>query len=106
MAYQPARPTIYEQSDVDKSTLSTLTLFFGWLGSHKFYVRQTTLGALYFWLTVICSSLILSGHQFDYIAWGQLEFRENSGAFRLTLSENRLGLHEKSLITSGAAWIR
>jgi hypothetical protein len=53
----------------------------------------------------MCSSLILSGCWLDYIAGGQLEFRENSGAFQLTLSENRLGLHEKSLITSGTAGI-
>jgi hypothetical protein len=52
-----------------------------------------------------CSGLILSGHLLDYIAWSQLGFRENSGAFGLTLSENRLGLHEKSLITSGTAGI-
>jgi hypothetical protein len=39
----------------------------------------------------------------DYIARGQLEFRENSMAFRLTFTENRLGLNEKSLITSDAA---
>jgi hypothetical protein len=52
-----------------------------------------------------CSSLILSGRLLDYIPRVQLEFRENSGAFRLTLSEKRLGLHEKSLITSGTAGI-
>ena len=52
-----------------------------------------------------CSRLILSGHRLDYIAWGQLTFRENSGAFRLTLRENRLGFHEKSLITSDTAGI-
>jgi hypothetical protein len=38
-----------------------------------------------------CSSLIISGHRLDYIARGQLEFRENSRAFRLTFTENRLG---------------
>jgi hypothetical protein len=39
-----------------------------------------------------CSSLILSGRRLDYITRVQLEFGENSGTFRLTLSENRLGL--------------
>ena len=55
--------------------------------------------------TPTCSSLIPSGRRLDYIPRVQLEFRENSGAFRLTLSENRLGLDEKSLITSDAAGI-
>ena len=51
------------------------------------------------------SSLILSGHLLDYIPAFQLAFGENSGTFRLTLSENRLGFGENSLITSGAAGI-
>lgn len=55
--------------------------------------------------TATCSNLILSGRRLDYIARVQLEFGENSGTFRLTLSENRLGLSEKNLITSGAARI-
>jgi hypothetical protein len=54
---------------------------------------------------ITCSSLILSGRRLDYIARVQLEFGENSGTFRLTLSENRLGISEKNLITSGAAGI-
>jgi hypothetical protein len=49
--------------------------------------------------------LIISGYRLDYSTWGQLEFGENSRAFRLTLSENKLGLSEKSLITAGAAQI-
>ena len=52
-----------------------------------------------------CSSLILSKRRLDYIPWGQLGFRENHRAFRLTLSENRLGISENSLIISGAAEI-
>ena len=38
---------------MSKSTLSILTLLFGWLGSHKFYVRHATLGAIYFYITLI-----------------------------------------------------
>jgi hypothetical protein len=52
-----------------------------------------------------CSSLIISGRRLDYIARVLLAFGENSGTFRLTLSENRLGLPEKNLITSGDAGI-
>jgi hypothetical protein len=72
----------------------------------NYMVDQNVVKGLRLQSRASCSSLILSGHLLDYIARGQLEFRENSGAFRLTLSENRLGLYEKSLITSNAAWIR
>jgi putative transposase len=41
-----------------------------------------------------CSSLIPSGHRLDYIPRVQLEFRENRGVFRPTLSEHTLGLNE------------
>jgi nucleoside-diphosphate-sugar epimerase len=56
-------------------------------------------------LVTRCSNLIISGRRLDYIARVQLAFGENSRAFRLTLSENTLGLDENSLITSDAAWI-
>jgi hypothetical protein len=52
-----------------------------------------------------CSSLIPSAYRLDYISWSRLAFRENKRAFRLTLSENRPGFAENSLIISGAAGI-
>jgi hypothetical protein len=56
-------------------------------------------------VTPSCSSLIPSGRRLDYIPGVQLGFGENSGAFPLTLPENRPGFGENNLITSGAAWI-
>jgi len=56
-------------------------------------------------LAHMCSSLIPSGRRLDYIPRVQLRFGENSGAFPLTLPENRPGFGENNLITSGAAWI-
>jgi len=56
-------------------------------------------------LSTTCSDLITSGRLLDYIPGFQLEFCENSCGFLLTLSENRLGLSEDNLITSGTAWI-
>jgi len=38
---------------VNKSTLSILTLLFGWLGSHKFYVGNENGGAIFFVVTVL-----------------------------------------------------
>jgi hypothetical protein len=49
--------------------------------------------------------LIPSACRLDYISWSRLAFRENKRAFRLTLSENRPGFAENSLIISGAAGI-
>ena len=42
-----------ERHPVNKSTLSILTLVFGWLGSHKFYAGYDLLGAFYFAVTVL-----------------------------------------------------
>jgi hypothetical protein len=45
---------MYERdATVKKSTLSILTLLFGWLGSHKFYIGNDMAGALYFVVTVL-----------------------------------------------------
>jgi hypothetical protein len=53
MSEQPAG-SIYDRGrTVQKSTLSVLTLLFGWLGSHKFYAGLDILGALYFMVTVL-----------------------------------------------------
>jgi hypothetical protein len=52
MRGQPAG--IYERGGtVQKSTLSMLTLFLGWLGAHKFYVGNDNGGAIYFVVTVL-----------------------------------------------------
>jgi hypothetical protein len=47
-----------DRPNVDRSTLSTLALLFGWLGSHKFYVGSDMLGAVYF--TVFVLGLVLT----------------------------------------------
>ena len=42
-----------EGQPVDHSTLSFLTLVLGWMGAHKFYVRNDNAGAIYFVVTVL-----------------------------------------------------
>jgi hypothetical protein len=46
-----------------------------------------------------------SEHPRDYLLGFQLAFGKNRGAALLTLPENMLGLRQKNLITSGAAWM-
>jgi TM2 domain-containing membrane protein YozV len=53
MARQYGQDGFEDAASVDRSTLSVLTLLFGWLGSHKFYVGHDVLGAFYFVVTVL-----------------------------------------------------
>src|SRR2546428_150362 len=53
MTGQPTAQMLDQGSSVNRSTLSVLTLLFGWLGSHKFYVGHDVLGAFYFVVTVL-----------------------------------------------------
>jgi hypothetical protein len=46
---------------IDRSKLSKLSLFFGWLGSHRFYLGSDLLGAIYF--TIFVVGLVLTLYQ-------------------------------------------
>jgi TM2 domain-containing membrane protein YozV len=82
-----ARPSEIQPSDyergyrVDKSTLLLLTLVFGWLGSHKFYTRQDTLGAIYY--TAALVGIILTLY---FPIWVALPlFRDTRFSFTLNI---------------------
>ncbi len=47
-----------EDVNIDRSKLSMLSLFFGWLGSHRFYLGSDLLGAIYF--TIFVLGLVLT----------------------------------------------
>ena len=53
MARYDTREGHDEALPVERSTLSLLTLLFGWMGAHKFYVGHDTLGGFYFAVTVL-----------------------------------------------------
>jgi TM2 domain-containing membrane protein YozV len=42
-----------EDVSIDRSKVSMLSLFFGWLGSHRFYLGSDMAGAIYFVVFVI-----------------------------------------------------
>ena len=42
-----------EDVNIDRSKLSMLSLFLGWLGSHRFYLGSDLLGAIYFTIFVV-----------------------------------------------------
>jgi hypothetical protein len=70
---------------MEKSTLSALTLFLGWLGSHKFYINYPTNGAIYFYVTLIGLVLTLyTPIHLSFTAFGR-EFQPNIGVFVLLL---------------------
>jgi len=52
MSDQPAPQPFDEETSVNPSTLSNLALFLGWLGAHRFYIGDNTLGAFYYALLV------------------------------------------------------
>jgi TM2 domain-containing membrane protein YozV len=42
-----------EDVEIDRSKLSILSLFFGWMGSHRFYLGSDMAGAIYFVVFVL-----------------------------------------------------
>jgi hypothetical protein len=53
MVRQYGRAEFDDTASIDRTRLSVLTLLFGWMGSHRFYLGNDMLGAVYFAVTIV-----------------------------------------------------
>ena len=58
-----------ENVEIDRSKVSMLSLFFGWMGSHRFYLGSDMAGAVYFVVFVL--GLVLTLYEPIWVTvWG------------------------------------
>lgn len=70
-------PAVHRPNDKDKTTALLLCFFFGVLGIHKFYLRETVAGVVYLLLSCLCFVSVIPATVDFFILLFQSEYEFN-----------------------------